>query len=109
MNPRNRISKCTLSDVTDTNAEEVIAAQGANNRVVITTICVTNNHASTDTVVQILNGSTVMWRFNCVHGGGGVIPLPDPLVGEKNTAWSVKAETAASLQCSLSGHKEFFE
>ena len=101
------ISGTLAADLTTDTATEVIAAQGANNRVNLTTIVITNSHATVGTVVQILDGTTVKARIYAAPvGGGAAITLPTPIRGSADTAWKVKCETSgASVQAFLSGFK----
>jgi hypothetical protein len=57
--------------ITDTTSTQVIAAPAAGNRILVTSLCITNAHATQGTVVTILSGSTVKWRVYCAPVGGG--------------------------------------
>lgn len=103
-NPKNFVDGTLTSDVTGTSATEVIAAQGARVRTYITSLGITNSHASQGTVVKVLNGSTVRWRGFAYAGAGFMIPVM--LRGAANTAWSIQCETSgAAIQANLSGFK----
>lgn len=105
INPSNLVSGCNTSDITDTTSTAIIAAK-AGSATYITSLIVTNSHATVGTVVQILNGSTVVQRFYAkAVGGGAVLAFEDPLRGAVNTAWNCKCETTGSaIQCSMVGH-----
>jgi hypothetical protein len=106
-NVKNSISGVTASAITDTNAVELIPAQGGETAVHITALTVTNSDASVGTEVQLLNGATVRWTgFASSAGGGFTLTFPSPLKGAANTAWSVKAvTTSAEVLASVAGYK----
>lgn len=91
--------------ITDTSPVTLVAAPGAAKRVLITSLTVTNSHASTGTVVQISNGSTVVHEGYAAPGGGGYSPtLITPLPGHYNQAVTVACLTTGSnVYVSVSG------
>lgn len=97
------LSGSLASDLTTTNATEVIPAQGSGVKTHLTNIVITNSHATTDTVVKVLVGVTLKMRVYVPSKGGIVVPLPVPLEGAANAAWNVQAETAATIQAFLAG------
>jgi hypothetical protein len=105
-NPENFI-RGTTGAITDTTSTELIAAQAAGVRSYITSITVTNSHATVGTFVKILDGSTIIWEGYAAAGGGGFsISLPVPLRG--STATAVNAQpvtTGANVIVSVAGYK----
>jgi hypothetical protein len=92
------------SPLTDTTTTAIIAAGGAGIRTIITSLVITNGHATQDTRVQILDGSTVKFVAFCKAAGGGVA-IPVSLSGSANTAWNAKCvTTGASVDVSMSGY-----
>lgn len=87
----------------------VIAAPGANTRIVLTDIMVTCGSASVGTYVEITdgNGGTVLWKGYAAAGGGGfAVALKSPLLLTANTALFAKCVTDASdVWVSASGYK----
>lgn len=106
--PSSYISGVT-TDITDTTATSVIAAQGAGVKIYVTSIMVTNGDADTGTVVKITDGSggTTKWRgYAAAAGGGFAINLNIPLVFSANTAVYAQCETTgATVQVSCAGFK----
>lgn len=83
--------------ITGTTDTSVIAAQGSGVRTYITSIVITNSHATTDTLVEIKDGTTVVFRaFAKAAGGGVAIAFPTPLRGTANTAWNAANVTNSS-------------
>ena len=94
--------------ITDTNAAQVIAAQAAGVRNYITSLTVTNSHATVSTLVEIRDGtSTVMHRgYALAAGGGYTIWFPTPLRGSAATAVNAYCITTGSnVYVSASGFK----
>lgn len=112
-NPDNFVSGASTSDITDTNSTELIAAQGAGNRVYLKTAVISNGDPTVTTAVQILDGSTVKATVYVGALAAGVlvsspicITFDPPLRGTANTAWNVKAETnSAQVRAVLSGFR----
>lgn len=103
----NLVNGAPAANITDGTLTEVIAAQGTNIRTYISEITLTNSHATTGTVVKIMNGSTVVRRVYARYEGGAVMKFPSPLRGAANTAWNVQCETAgAEVQAAMSGFKQ---
>lgn len=87
------------SDITDTTATSVIAAQGAGVVIYVTTLMVSNSHASVGTVVNITDGSggTTKWTgYAGPLGGGFVVNFNVPLVLTANTALYAACETTGA-------------
>lgn len=94
--PENLVSGAT-SAITDTSDTQVIAAAGAGVRNYVTQILVTNSHATVGTVVEIKDGSTVLYRgYAAEDGGGFAVTLPTPLRGTANTAINAACLTTGS-------------
>lgn len=92
------------SPLTDTTSTSVIAAQGAGIRTYLTSITITNGHATVDTRVQILDGTTVRFEMFAKAAGGGCAAVVQ-LRGTANTIWNAKAvTTGSSIDVSLSGY-----
>lgn len=83
--------------ITDTTSTSVIAAAGADVRNYITSILVTNSHATVSTFVKILDGTTTLWQGYALAAGGGFsVTFPVPLRGTANTAINAKCVTTGS-------------
>lgn len=94
--PENTVSGVTAA-MTGTGDTSVIAAAGAGLRNYITSLMVTNSHATTGTVVELKDGTTVIWRgYAAPAGGGFAIAFPKPLRGTANTAVNAANVTTAS-------------
>lgn len=106
--PDNLVSGVS-ADIEDTTEVQLIAAQGEGIKIYITSITVTNNSESVNTVVKFKDGSggTVKFRNNAAMDGGGFsVQLPTPIEFSANTAIFVQCETTgASVQVSISGYK----
>jgi hypothetical protein len=91
--------------LTDTTSTSIIAAGGAGVITYLTGISITNGHATVDTRVQILDGSTVKFEmFAKAAGGGGVFPVL--LRGTANTIWNAKCvTTGSSVDVNLNGYQ----
>lgn len=90
--------------LTDTTSTALIAAQGSGIKTILRSVVITNGHASVDTLVQILDGSTVKFVVFAKAAGGGA-SVPVYLVGTANTAWNAKAvTTGSSISVSISGY-----
>lgn len=98
-NPENFVSG-TTSAITDTTSTSLIAAPAAGLRNYITSILVTNSHATVSTFVTIRDGSggTVLWQgYALAAGGGFAVHFPTPLRQPTTaTALHVKNETTGS-------------
>ena len=93
--------------ITDTSATEVIAAQSAGIRNYITSLTVTNSHATVSTVVELRDGTTAIHRAYAVAAGGGyTIWFPTPLRGTAATAINaVCITTGSNVYVSASGFR----
>lgn len=87
------------ADITDLTVTTLIAAS-TTKRISLIGFTVTNSNASTGTVVDIKNGSTLAARNFAASAGGGWIGEGN-LPGALNTAWTATAETTgANIQVS---------
>lgn len=104
--PENSLSGVT-SAITGTSDTSVIAAQGAGIRIYVTQILVTNSHASTGTVVEIKDNTTVIYRgYAAPAGGGFALTFPVPLRLAANVALQAANVTNSSnTYVSASGYK----
>jgi hypothetical protein len=57
---------------TNTTAADVIAAQGAGVKIVVTSLVVTNHHATQGTKVEIRSNTTVLMQISAAAAGGGI-------------------------------------
>lgn len=92
---------------TNTTAADVIAAQGAGIKTVITSIVVSNAHATVGTKVEIRDGTTVKFQhFAAAAGGGWAVADPGGLlVSTANTAVTARCvTTGADVDVSLTGY-----
>lgn len=107
-NPENIVAG-NPSAITNTTSTSVIAAAGAGVRLYITSLTVTNSHATVGTLVQITDGSggTVLWQGYAAAAGGGVaITFNSPLRTTANTALhAVCGTTGANVYVSAQGYK----
>jgi hypothetical protein len=103
---------CGLEDIvsgnasnTDGTSTQVIAAGAAGIKHYLTSIIITNMHASTVAYVEIKDGSTTKLTIP-VPPGGCVVNLPVPLPGTAATAWNFDPSAAVTtLYCSMVGFK----
>lgn len=107
--PDNFVSGTTAS-MTGTTSTSLVAAPGAGLHNYITTIIVSNSHASvgTDVVIQDGNGGTTLLTIPAAYGyGGAVITLPTPLrQPTANTAlYCANVTTGAAVKVSAVGYK----
>jgi len=105
-NPENFVMGTTAA-ITDTTSTSTIAAQGAGVRTYITSILVTNSHATVGTFVKILDGSTIIWEgYAAAVGGGFSQSFPVPLRCTANTAVNTQCvTTGANVIASIAGYK----
>lgn len=109
-NPENFVSGAITSAMTGTTSTSLVAAPGAGLRNYITTIVVSNAHATVGTDVAIQDGSggtTLMTIPAAALYGGAVINLPVPLrQPTTNTAlYCANVTTGASTKVSCVGYK----
>lgn len=97
------------TNYTTTTAADVIAAAGAGVRIAVTSVIVTNAHATVSTKVSIRDGTTAKITAYAVAAGGGFTlsaggrPL---FITTANTAvTAVCATTGADVDVSVSGYK----
>lgn len=94
---------------TNTTAADVIAAAGAGVRIAVTSVLVTNAHATVGTKVEIRDGTTVKIQGQSAAAGGGFAmsgggtPL---FISTANTAVTARcATTGADVDVNISGYK----
>lgn len=108
-NPENQIGgNCTL---TDNNATQVIAAQAAGVRSYMTTLVVTNSHATVGTTVTIQDDAgspKVLFgpQYAAPNGGGFAITFPvPPCTGAAQKLQAVAGTTGSNVYVSVVGFK----
>lgn len=91
---------------TDTSDTAIKASAGAGLRNYITSLTVTNSHATVGTVVEVKDGSTVIHRAYAAPAGGGyTVTFPTPLKGTAATAVNVaNVTTGSNTYVSMSGY-----
>lgn len=91
---------------TDTSDTAIKASAGAGLRNYITSLTVTNSHATVGTVVEVKDGSTVIHRGYAAPAGGGYTQtFPTPLKGTAATAINVaNITTGSNTYVSMSGY-----
>jgi len=109
-NPENFVSGAITSAMTGTTSTSLVAAPGAGLRNYITTIIVSNAHATvgTDIIIQDGSGGTTLLIIPAAAVyGGAVITLPTPLrQPTTNTAlYCANVTTGASTKVSAVGYK----
>lgn len=109
-NPENFVSGAITTAMTSTTSTSLVAAPGAGLRNYITTIIVSNSHATvgTDVIIQDGNaGTTLMTIPAAALYGGAVINLPVPLrQPTTNTAiYCANVTTGSSTKVSAVGYK----
>lgn len=91
---------------TDGTSTACIGAQASGVKTYLTTIILTNMHASTDAYVEIKDGSTVKLTIPIPHASGAILNLPVPLPGSAATAWNFDPSAAVTtVYCSMVGFK----
>jgi hypothetical protein len=107
-NPENFVQGAFATAVVDTTSTPVIGASGtAAIRNYVTSLTITNAHATVGTLVKLLDGAALLWQGYAAPGGGGMtVTFPTPLKGSGNTAINAQAvTTGASLMVSASGYR----
>lgn len=85
----------SASAITNTTAVEIVAARaGARNY--LAGLQISNTHATVGTLVQVLDGSTVIWQFYVSPLLAETAVFPVPLMGSPATSLSVKCVTNGS-------------
>lgn len=105
-NPENFVNGTTAA-ITDTTSTSVIASAGGSLRNYVTSILVTNSHATVGTFVKILEGSNIIYEgYAAAAGGGFSVSLPVPLRGAAATAINAQlVTTGANVIASCAGYK----
>lgn len=97
-----------IENITDSTTRDLYPAQGAGIRSYITSILVTNKHASVGTVVQIKGNGTIWSGYAAPNGGGFSCSFPTPL--KANSAnYAIQCQcgtTGADVYVSVSGFKQ---
>lgn len=109
-NPENFVSGAITTAMTGTTSTSLVAAPGAGLRNYITTIIISNSHATagTDVIIQDGSGGTTLLTIPAAAVyGGAVINLPVPLrQPTTNTAlFCANVTTGASTKVSAVGYK----
>jgi len=86
----------SVGPITDTSADEAIAAPGAGKRIGITAIMVTNADDTDGTLVSIRSASTVIWWGFAKVEAGWSINFTKPLMAAENEAITVICGTAVT-------------
>lgn len=104
--PENSLSGVTAA-ITGTSDTAVIAAQGVGVRICVTSLMVTNSHATVGTVVEIKDNTTVVWRgYAAPAGGGFAIAFPKPLRLAANVALNAaNVTTGSNTYVAAAGYK----
>ena len=109
-NPENFVSGAITTAMTGTTSTSLIASPGGSLRNYITSITVSNAHATvgTDIIIQDGSGGTTLWTIPAAAVyGGGTISFPTPL-RQPTTATAIFAQnvtTGASTKVSACGYK----
>lgn len=93
-NPENFIHG--FANATNTSDTALVAAQSAGVRTYITTLIISNVHASTATAVTIKDGSTGKLTIAVPAASTYTITFPVPLKGTAATAWNFAAAVGVS-------------
>ena len=109
-NPENFVSGAITSAMTGTTSTSLLAAPAGSLRNYITTIIVSNSHATvgTDIIIQDGNGGTTLMTIPAASVyGGAVITLPTPLRQPTATTalYCANVTTGASTKVSVVGYK----
>jgi hypothetical protein len=105
--PENLVQGVTAA-ITNTTVAEVLAAGGAGIRNYVTSLTVTNSHATVGTLVEIRDGTTTVIHrgYAAPAGGGYTITFPTPLKGTAATAINAyNITTGSNTYVSASGFK----
>ncbi len=93
--------------ITDTTSTSCISAGAGAVKIYVTSILITNSHATVGTFVKVLDGSTIIWEgYAAAVGGGFASHFPVPLVGTAATAINIQpVTTGANVIGCVSGYK----
>jgi hypothetical protein len=107
--PELLVTGSNASAITNTTSTSIIAAQGAGIRSYVTSLIVTNSHATVGTLVKITDGSggTLLAQGYCAAlGGGFTLTLNSPIKTTANTALhAICGTTGANVYVSAIGYK----
>ncbi len=92
--------------ITDTTSTAILASAGGSLRNCVSSVIVTNSHATVGTFVKILDGSTIKWQgYAAPLGGGFSSSFPVPIQGTAATAINCQpVTTGANVICSAEGY-----
>lgn len=94
------------SSSTGTSDTEIIAAQGGSNRIYLTSFSIANSSSTTNTVVHIKDGSTIIWTTMAPANGGSNHTFTNPLKLTANTALNFACLSASTtVYFSANGYK----
>jgi len=105
--PTNPWSWGATTAIVNTTAQALQPAT-ASVRNYVTTLTVTNSHASTGALVRILDGTsglTLYSGYAAAAGGGFSAEFPTPLRGTVNTAVAAICDATSSVFVSMAGYK----
>lgn len=98
--------------LTDTTITDLITAPGAGTRIFITSILVTNSHATVGTLVTLRDdtdgGTNILYQgYAAAVGGGFAIALVHPIEANENKKVQVYCGTSgANVYVSVAGYKD---
>ena len=100
----------TSGAITGTTATQVIPAQGASQKIYVTSLLVTNSHATVGTLVTIQDDAgtpVVLWAgYAAPVGGGFALTFPTPLPTTANQKlMAICGTTGANVYVSANGFK----
>lgn len=92
--PEVTVSGCTAA-IVDTTDTTIIASPGSGIRNYITSVLVTNSHATEGVLVELMSADTVLYRgYAAALGGGFALTFPKPLRCAANEAFDVQLAAA---------------
>ena len=101
-----------VGPITDTAEHELIPAQGAGLKIYVTSVLVTNAHATVGTLVTIKDNSdgghgVLCWGYAAAVGGGFALDFPGGRpCGDNKKLVAVCGTNGASVYISVSGLKD---
>lgn len=110
--PANDLGSAAIGPLTNTTATQALAAPGSGKHWYIYGLLITNEHASVDTVVQILSASTVKWHGLAKANGGGfseTFPFNCPIrCGDNEAVMIACLTTGSAIRASVAAVKSGF-